>query len=146
MARKNIEALYDVLFTMRSNLEEVCQDAEGLLNDVSEYGGELNRVLKEQLSKYFIPGLQKLIKDEQTPGSIIGLIRFMDSLPLAMTRVEPSVENVAPVVPETAANIDRPANSEVDTLPANASYANPVEKEAPVQESVKKNQLNQKTN
>ena len=123
MARKNIEALYDILFTMRSSMEEICQDAESLLNDVSEYGGELNRVLKEQLSKYFIPGLTKLIKDENTPGSIIGLIRFMDSLPLAMTRVEPSVENVAPVVPQNA-NIDRPVNSEVDTLPANASYQN----------------------
>lgn len=123
MARKNIEALYDVLFTMRSNLEDIVQDAEGLLNDVAEYGGEMNRVLKEQLSKYFIPGLTALIKDEKTPGSIIGIIRFMDSLPLAMTRVEPSVENVAPVVPQNA-SIDRPVNSAVDTLPQNASYQN----------------------
>ena len=130
MARKNIEALYDVLFTMRSNLEDIVQDAEGLLNDVSEYGGEMNRVLKEQLSKYFIPGINALIKDEKTPGSIIGIIRFMDSLPLAMTRVEPSIENVAPVVPQNT-SIDRPVNSEVDKLPANASYANPVEEQPP---------------
>lgn len=132
MARKNIEALYDVLFTMRSNLEDIVQDAEGLLNDVAEYGGEMNRVLKEQLSKYFIPGLTALIKDEKTPGSIIGIIRFMDSLPLAMTRVEPSVENVAPVVPQNA-DIDRPVNSAVDTLPQNASYQN--QPTAQVQES-----------
>lgn len=128
MAKKNIETLYDTLFNMRATMEDILQNAEGFVNDVSEYGGELNRVCKEQMSKYFIPGVTKLIKDESTPGSIVGLIRFMDSLPLAMTRVEPSVENIAPVVPENA-NVNEPAVSKVDALPQNASFAN---KPAPV--------------
>ena len=128
MAKKNIETLYDTLFNMRAAMEDILQNAEGFVNDVSEYGGELNRVCKEQMSKYFIPEVTKLIKDENTPGSIVGLIRFMDSLPLAMTRVEPSVENIAPVVPDNA-NVDEPAVSKVDALPQNASFAN---KPAPV--------------
>lgn len=133
MAKKSIESLYDTLFNMRVAMEDICQDAEGLLNDVSEFGGELNRVMKEQLSRYFIPGVSKLIKDEQTPGSIIGLIRFMDSLPLAMTRVEPSVDDVAPIVPENPA-IDEPV---VDSLPQNASFSNRPQKpqQRPIQQA-----------
>lgn len=122
MARKSIESLYDVLFNMRKVLEDLVQDANGLVNDVNDYGGELGRVVKEQMVKYFIPSVEGLTKDENTPGSIIGIIRFMDSLPLAMTRVEPQVEQVAPAE-QPQAQIQNPAGEEI---PANTSFANPM--------------------
>lgn len=123
MARKSIETLYDTLFNMRAAMEDICQDATSLVNDVAEYGGELNRVLREQMNKYFIPSITNLIKDEKTPGSIIGLIRFMDSLPLAMTRVNATVDSVEPIVPDNA-NIQAPAQKTVDDVPRNASFSN----------------------
>ena len=78
MAKKSIESLYDVLFNMRKLMEDLVQNATGLVNDVNDYGGELNRVVKEQMQKYYIPAIQNLTKDENTPGSIIGIIRFME--------------------------------------------------------------------
>ena len=128
MAKKSIESLYDVLFNMRKLMEDLVQNATGLVNDVNDYGGELNRVVKEQMQKYYIPAIQNLTKDENTPGSIIGIIRFMDSLPLAMTRVEPQVEQVAPVE-QPNANIDMPVQSSAapeEAIPLNTSYENPM--------------------
>ena len=133
MAKKSIESLYDVLFNMRKIMEDLVQNATGLVNDVNDYGGELNRVVKEQMQKYYIPAIQNLTKDENTPGSIIGIIRFMDSLPLAMTRVEPQVEQVAPVE-QPNANIDMPVQSSAtpeEAIPLNTSYENPIPGAAP---------------
>lgn len=123
MARKSIESLYDILFNMRKNLEDLVQDASSLVNDVNDYGGELGRVVKEQMQKYFIPAVENLTKDENTPGSIIGIIRFMDSLPLAMTRIEPQVEDLAPAE-QPEAQIQTPA---VEDIPENTSFANPMQ-------------------
>lgn len=133
MAKKSIESLYDVLFNMRKLMEDLVQNATGLVNDVNDYGGELNRVVKEQMQKYYIPAIQNLTKDENTPGSIIGIIRFMDSLPLAMTRVEPQVEQVAPIA-QPNANIDMPVQTTApaeEEIPLNTSYENPVPGAAP---------------
>lgn len=153
MAKKSIESLYDVLFNMRKLMEDLVQNASGLVNDVNDYGGELNRVIKEQMQKYYIPSIQKLVRDENTPGSIIGIIRFMDSLPLAMTRVEPQVEQLAPIA-QPNANINSPAEAPVDdNIPPNTSYNNPVPGASPespaepiIRESITKYSVLRKSN
>lgn len=157
MARQSIESMYDLMFEMRSKLEDLLQDAQELTAAAKTYGGEISRVMVEQMTKYFAPAIKNLIDNEQTPGSMVGVIRFLDSVPLSFTRIEPSMEDF--VVPENPENPDlrEPAGtSEIDNLPNRASFANPEgveEEEAPVRpsnvpmpESVRKSALKEEKN
>jgi hypothetical protein len=60
------------------------------------FGGEIARVITEQINKYFIPSITKFIDDKETPGAMAPLVTFLDSVPLAMTREEPSPEQTTP--------------------------------------------------
>lgn len=141
MASKNIETLYNELFSMRATMEDLLTSAQNVINASNQFGGEIQRVLGEQMAKYFIPSLNNLIKDSNTPGSIQGIITFIDSCPLAYTRVEPTAEPTSPMVTKSSIeNIVEPvgsADSDIADLPQGASYANPVQEEVGIVESKK---------
>lgn len=138
MARKNIEGIYDRLFKLQSDLQDVLDSAADITTDIKNYGGEISRVVTEQLGKYFIPAIKSLISDEATPGSISGIVTFLDSVPLALTRQDPVVDLSEPS--DVDANLNLPTGtdvaqqgiqqnvvSETDTLPNNASYAQQIQ-------------------
>lgn len=144
MADKNPNKLYDRIKTIKGSLESMIstvdsiqEEVKQLLADSDDFGGVISKVFKEQLAKYFTPELAKIVDPvknlmdgDRVPGSLKDLVVFLDSVPLAMVREEPSVaELAAPVVPENA-NIEAPVgdskvSNDVDDLPANASFDNP---------------------
>lgn len=143
MADKNPNKLYDRIKTIKGSLESIIstvdsvqEEVKQLLADSDDFGGVISKVFKEQLAKYFTPELAKIVDPvknlmdgDRVPGSLKDLVVFLDSVPLAMVREEPSVaELAAPVVPENA-NIEAPVGdskvtSEIDDLPDNASFDN----------------------
>ena len=130
MPRRNIEDVYKTLYDMMEESDKLIGLANELITDIASYGGELKRVLSEQMGKYFIPAIQKLKDDANTPGCIKAQIDFLDSLPLGETRVEDNpAANYAPNPDNlNQANINLPASSSVDQtqdIPRNASYQNP---------------------
>lgn len=141
MAEKNPNKLYEGIKDLQDNLEaiknlvgEVDSKIKEVLNDANDFGGVISRVFKEQLAGYFLPGVQKvaeplddLISNTDVPGSLKGLTVFLDSVPLAMIRQEPTISELAePVVPKET-ELSEPVGSEIDELPANASYQHPVD-------------------
>ena len=150
MAR-SIENIFTSLSSINDSLTKVIDQAKKMSADSSVFDGEISRVLGEQLNNYFIPAVTKLRDDENTPGSMIGLTQFLDSIPLAMARQGfSSSEYNLPEVNETevSAGIETPEGSapltqvdlsdaadetepvgavhtEVDELPRGISYANP---------------------
>ena len=150
MAR-SIENIFTSLSSINDSLTKVIDQAKKMSADSSVFDGEIARVLGEQLNNYFIPAVTKLRDDENTPGSMIGLTQFLDSIPLAMARqgfssseynlpevneTEVSAgietpEGSAPLAQEdlyNAADATEPAgavHTEVDELPRGISYANP---------------------
>lgn len=154
MAEKNPNKLYDRIKTIKGSLESILSTVDSiqgevkeLLQDADEFGGVISKVFKEQLAKYFVPTLAKmtepvksLTEGDRVPGSLKDLVVFLDSVPLAMVREEPSVAELAqPVVPENA-NIEAPVGeskvtSEIDDLPSNASYDEGLGEEKGLEES-----------
>ena len=145
-----IKSLQDDLESIRSLVDGIIENSKTLMNDANAFGGVIAKVFKEQMAKYFIPGVQEVVKPidnlvsgDRVPGSLKDLTIFLDSVPLAMIRQEPSVTELAsPVVPKNV-NLDTPAGkveSPVDSVPQNASYGNEgeVSEEAPIEESKKK--------
>lgn len=141
MAEKNPNKLYEGIKDLQDNLEaiknlveEVDSKIKEVLNDANDFGGVISRVFKEQLAGYFLPGVQKvaeplddLISNTDVPGSLKGLTVFLDSVPLAMIRQEPTISELAePVVPKET-ELSEPVGSEIDELPVNASYQHPVD-------------------
>ena len=146
MAEKNPNKLYDRIKTIKGSLESILSTVESiqgevkeLLADSADFGGVISKVFKEQLAKYFLPELEKitgpvksLAEGDRVPGSLKDLVVFLDSVPLAMVREEPSVTELAsPVVPENA-NIEAPVGeskveNEIDAIPENASYQTGIE-------------------
>ncbi len=149
MAR-SIENIFTSLSSINDSLTKVIDQAKKMSADSSVFDGEIARVLGEQLNNYFIPTITKLRDDENTPGSMIGLSQFLDSIPLAMARQGfSSSEYNLPEVDEAeaSAGIETPEGSapvsledqgldgeaepagavhnEVDELPRGISYANP---------------------
>ena len=149
MAR-SIENIFTSLSSINDSLTKVIDQAKKMSADSSVFDGEIARVLGEQLNNYFIPAITKLRDDESTPGSMIGLTQFLDSIPLAMARQGfSSSEYNLPEVDEAeaSASIETPEGSapvsledqgldgeteptgvvhnEVDELPRGISYANP---------------------
>lgn len=129
MATKDPNRLFDLLDALRTNLESVLEDAKTLATEAGSFNGELNKVIKEQITKYFVPAIEKLINDDQTPGSVIGLEKFLGSVPLAMVREQPSEEDVpGNIMPENV-NLANPVgttgNEAIDNIPQNASFRNP---------------------
>lgn len=133
MATKDPNRLFDLLDAIQKNMESVVEDAKTLATEAGSFNGELNRVVKEWVTKLYVPAMQKLISDESTPGSVIGLQKFLGSIPLAMVREQPSAEDVPSITPENVdlaeptGISDTNVSSPVENLPQNASYAKPAE-------------------
>lgn len=131
-----IRSLQDYLESIKTMVGDVDTKIKEMLNDANEFGGVISRVFKEQLVQYFLPEVQKvaqpldsLINGDRVPGSLKDLTIFLDSVPLAMIRQEPTITELAePVVPkDTHLNEPSTVESDVDKIPQNASFANPVE-------------------
>jgi hypothetical protein len=129
-----IKTLQDDLESIRSLVDGIIENSKTLMNDANGFGGVIAKVFKEQMAKYFIPGVQKiaepidnLVSGDRVPGSLKDLTIFLDSVPLAMIRQEPSVTELAsPVVPKNV-DLDTPAGkveSPVDEIPQGQSYQN----------------------
>ena len=140
-----IKSLQDDLESIRTLVDQITENSKVLMNDANNFGGVIAKVFKEQMAKYFIPGVQgiaepidNLVSGDRVPGSLKDLTIFLDSVPLAMIRQEPSVTELAsPVVPKNV-NLDTPAGkveNPVDEIPQNQSYQT---EEAPIEESKKK--------
>lgn len=129
---KNIEKIYNDIFKLREDLEDILEKAKDIANESKDFQGMINNVLTEQFVKYFIPGITKYISDIKTPGSISGIVKFLDAVPLAYTRDKENVSPIDPIIPENS-NIEAPSGSsiqnkpvnKVDEIPLNASYNNP---------------------
>jgi len=128
-SRKSVEELYSAIFAIRDALQDATQLAAEAAVMAEAFGGEIARVITNQLNAYFVPALAKYIDDEETPGAMGPLVTFLDSVPLAMTRQEPQPEQTtpAPIKAELAA----PPTA----APAAGSYA---AQTAPVAESRKR--------
>lgn len=137
---KNVEKIYSDLFKLRSDLEDIVEKAQSIVASSRDFPGMINKVITEQMTKYFIPSIQKFSDDIKTPGSISGVVKFLDAVPLALTREKEPVSPVDPTVPDNL-NIETPAGSsnisDIDALPQNISYAKP-QGDIPVQESRKR--------
>lgn len=135
---KNIEKIYSDIFKLREDLEDILEKAKDIANESKDFQGMINNVLTEQFVKYFIPGITKYITDIKTPGSISGVVKFLDAVPLAYTRDKENVSPIDPIIPENSA-IEAPSGSsiqsnvsnDVEDLPLNASYNNPQGTPAP---------------
>ena len=155
--------MYNLLKDMQNLMERLIESAQNLAEIASEFGGEINKVLLEQITSYYIPEIRGLIDDPKKPGSLIGISKFLDSLPLAMARSKRDyTEDIADVVRDTstvldasAENVETPVGSDKvkaeehtehavaepvlseEDIPMNTSYNKPMEgasAEAPTEE------------
>lgn len=129
MATKDPNRLFDLLDALRTNMESIIEDAKALATEAGGFNGELNKVIKEQVTKYLVPAIEKLINDDKTPGSIIGLERFLGSVPLAMVREQPTEADVpSDIMPDEvklANPVGTTGDAQIDAIPQGASYRNP---------------------
>ena len=124
-AKSSAEKLYNTLFKMREQMQEIANMAQELASDASEYGGEISRVLREQCINYLIPALKGVVSDPNQPGAIEPIIEFLDSCPLAFIREEPEApQGPNPVAPNGAV-LATPKGSKVgdEDIPQNASFS-----------------------
>ena len=131
-AKSSAEKLYNTLFKMREQMQEIANMAQELASDASEYGGEISRVLREQCINYLIPALKGLVSDPNQPGAIEPIIEFLDSCPLAFIREEPEApQGPNPVAPNGAV-LATPMGSKVgdEDIPQNTSLSS-IEDEGP---------------
>ena len=142
MPRKNIEDVYDNIYDMLDLLEKLSTKATDLVALAGNYSGDIKRVLTEQMQAYFIPTIQKLKDDENTPGCLKAQLTFLDSISLGQMRLDPSESDYSPdpEVVNTTNPETLPASSTVDQtseIPQNASYNNPqgIQAQTQVQES-----------
>ena len=124
-AKSSAEKLYNTLFKMREQMQEIANMAQELASDASEYGGEISRVLREQCINYLIPALKGLVSDPNQPGAIEPIIEFLDSCPLAFIREEPEAPQGPNPVAPNGAILATPMGSKVgdEDIPQNASFS-----------------------
>ena len=93
MAQKpNITKLYDKIFTVKEMLTDCVNTIMEAANDAEAFGGEVSRVITGQLRQSLLPELQRFVDDESNPASMIAMIKFLDSVPLAWVRTGPEQE------------------------------------------------------
>lgn len=134
-----IRSLQDYLESIKTMVADVDTKIKEILNDANDFGGVISRVFKEQLVQYFLPEVQKigepldnLISGDRIPGSLKDLTIFLDSVPLAMIRQEPTITELAePVVPKDTHIAEPSTTNEIDSIPQNTSYNQPMEAETP---------------
>lgn len=131
-AKSSAEKLYNTLFKMREQMQEIANLAQELASDASEYGGEISRVLREQCINYLIPALKGLVSDPNQPGAIEPIIEFLDSCPLAFIREEPEAPQGPNPVAPNGAILATPMGSKVgdEDIPQNTSLSS-IEDEGP---------------
>lgn len=149
-ARGNVEELYNLLSKMSKALIDVVTDAGELVQASSQYGGELARVIAEQMNSYFIPYITKIVSDETVPGDLSGIVKFLDSVPLAMIRQNPipdiggqiEMPQAQPQLSNPVGASEAPVTDPTTEIPRNASFntMEPAEEtteqfEAPVEEA-----------
>ena len=122
---KSIEKIYDDIFKIKDEFESVLENAQKLIEDSKEFPGIIYNVISEQITKYFAPAVKKLEDDDNTPGSLKGLIRFLDAVPLAYTRERESPSIVDPIVPNTEVQTPVGTENEIQDIPLNTSYNKP---------------------
>ena len=124
-AKSSAEKLYNTLFKMREQMQEIANMAQELASDASEYGGEISRVLREQCINYLIPALKGLVSDPNQPGAIEPIIEFLGSCPLAFIREEPEAPQGPNPVAPNGAILATPTGSKVgdEDIPQNASFS-----------------------
>lgn len=83
----NIDKLYEKLFAMKEMLTEVIQTAQEAANDAGNFGGDISRVIPNQLRAQFVIGIQNFISQPGNPIAIDSIIQYLDSLPLSKVRV-----------------------------------------------------------
>ena len=123
-AKSSAEKLYNTLFKMGEQMQEIANLAQELASDASEYGGEISRVLREQCINYLIPALKGLVSDPNQPGAIEPIIEFLDSCPLAFIREEPEAPQGPDPVAPNGAILATPMGSKVgdEDIPQNTSF------------------------
>jgi hypothetical protein len=138
----NIEGLYKDIFNLRDSLANILEKSQDVVSSAESFPGIISNVLTEQFNRYFIPGIKAYVEDLKTPGSIAGIVKFLDAVPLAYTR-EKNPELLikeAPVEPPKA-NIAAPAGStvrnSVENIPQNASYRKPISQNRPEEDAEK---------
>lgn len=136
-AKSSAEKLYNTLFKMREQMQEIANMAQELASDASEYGGEISRVLREQCINYLIPALKGLVSDPNQPGAIEPIIEFLDSCPLAFIREEPEAPQGPNPVAPNGAILATPTGSKVgdENIPQNTSFST-MEDEGPQMSAV----------
>ena len=124
-AKSSAEKLYNTLFKMREQMQEIANMAQELASDASEYGGEISRVLREQCINYLIPALKGLVSDPNQPGAIEPIIEFLDSCPLAFIREEPEAPQGPNPIAPNGAILATPMGSKVgdEDIPQNTSFS-----------------------
>lgn len=124
-AKSSAEKLYNTLFKMRDQMQEIANLAQELASDASEYGGEISRVLREQCINYLIPALKGLVSDPNQPGAIEPIIEFLDSCPLAFIREEPEAPQGPNPIAPNGAILATPMGSKVgdEDIPQNTSFS-----------------------
>ena len=127
MPKRNIDDIYASLQNMMSSLDDIMERAKELVQTAGNFGGEIKRIIQEQMNKYFIPTINKLKEDENTPGCLKAQISFLDSLYLWQIRVEDEPEGSTTPNPEEMPqpDLNLPASASVDNtadIPQNASY------------------------
>lgn len=133
---KNIEKIYNDIFKLRDDLENLIDKSQEIASSSRDYPGIINNVLTEQIMKYFIPAIQDIKDNTSKPGSLAGIVKFLDAVPLAYTRDKEEISPIGPIIPENP-SIEAPAGSsivdedlstsskEINAIPQNASYAKP---------------------
>jgi hypothetical protein len=90
--RPDVTKLYDNIFTIKELLVEIVNTALETANDAESFGGEVARIVTSQLRQDFVPIMQKYIDEESNPASMLSLVKFLDSVPLAWVRTGPEQE------------------------------------------------------
>lgn len=127
MPKRNIDDIYTSLQNMMGSLDDIMERAKELVQTAGNFGGEIKRIIQEQMNKYFIPTINNLKEDENTPGCLKAQISFLDSLYLWQIRVEDEPEGSTTPNPEDMPqpDLNLPASASVDNtadIPQNASY------------------------
>ena len=87
VAKPNIDRLYTQLFSIKEMLSEVIQTAQEAANDAGNFGGDISKVIPNQLRTQFVVGIQNFISQQGNPVAIDSIIQYLDSLPLSKVRV-----------------------------------------------------------
>lgn len=86
-AKPNIDRLYEKLFSMKEMLGEVINTAQEAANDAGNFGGDISKVVPNQLRTQFVVMVQNLISQQGNPVCLDSMIQYLDSLPLSKVRV-----------------------------------------------------------